>query len=130
MTTRRAPRRQQRPYSSQTMRTFSMPVSGMMDKPFESGAADAAGENRAVAPRASEIIILFMLDLLITIPTFPLRELFQIGCRLFEQVDRSRAFLAFLPPLPVPAIYHCSLTRNQVARRTGATSKRTGATSN
>src|SRR3954453_10726129 len=128
MTTRRAPRRQQRPYSSQTMRTFSMPVSGMTDKPFESGAADAAEANSAVAPRASEIIILFMLDLLITIPTFPLRELFQIGCRLFEQLDRSRAFRLACRHCLVQATYRCSLTRNQVARRTGATFKRTGAT--
>src|SRR5580704_12321769 len=63
MITRREPRsRQQRPYSSQTMRTFSMPLSGTTAIPFASGAADAAVANSAEAPSASEIITLFILN--------------------------------------------------------------------
>src|SRR5580704_9144311 len=63
MITRREPRsRQQRPYSSQTMRTFSMPLYGITAIPFASGAADAAVANSAEAPSASEMIALFILN--------------------------------------------------------------------
>src|ERR1700730_1692739 len=63
MITRREPRsRQQRPYWSQTMRPFSMPLSGITAMPFASGAADAAVANSAEAPSASEIITLFILN--------------------------------------------------------------------
>src|SRR3954447_22967201 len=61
MITRRPPSRQQRPYSLHTMRTFSMPLSGITASPFDSGAADAAVANSALAPIASEIMILFIL---------------------------------------------------------------------
>src|SRR6266851_3385642 len=63
MITRREPRsRQQRPYSSQTMRTFSIPLSGTTARPFESGAADAAVASNALAPNASETMIFFILN--------------------------------------------------------------------
>src|SRR5216683_5888032 len=63
MITRRELRsRQQRPYSSQTMRTFSIPLSGTTARPFESGAADAAVASNALAPNASETMIFFILN--------------------------------------------------------------------
>ena len=54
--------RQQRPYSLQTIRTFSMPLSGITARPLLSGAADAAVANNAPAPSASEMTSFFMLN--------------------------------------------------------------------
>jgi hypothetical protein len=62
MMTRRSPRsRQQRPFSSHTMRTFSTLLSGKVVIPFESGAADAAVTNSALAPTARAIANFFIL---------------------------------------------------------------------
>jgi hypothetical protein len=60
--TRRSPRwRQQRPFSSHTMRTFWTLLSGRVVMPFESGAAEAAVTNNALTPNAIQIANFFIM---------------------------------------------------------------------